>query len=395
MDFYDFDQKPKRPRIFSYLVIALIGAVIGGIMVSCFLPDILALREEGEMERPGMPHQQDEQEEQSSQDLKEEKAADYHEHQNTAVVAAAEEVTPAVVGITNLAMGYDFFQGRTDLHERASGSGVIIDSDGYIVTNYHVIANATEIAVTMENGDEHEAEIIGADPGTDLAVLKIDKTGLPSANFSDSDNLQVGELAIAIGNPLGLAFKQSVTVGVISALDRSITIGEQTFSFIQTDAAINDGNSGGALTNAIGEVIGINTAKIKIPGVEGMGFAIPSNTVESIVAELIEHGRIIRPWIGVVVSEIDEHLAEQLQLPVDYGVLVEDTVAGDPADQAGIRSGDIIIEMAGEKIETFTRLREVINQHEVGDEVSVKILRNGQERELSITFIEMPRQEGQ
>jgi len=388
MDFFnEFDQKPKRPGLFSYLVIALIGAIIGGLIVSFFLPDILALRDEDKMERSGI-------QEQDNRELNNETILDYHEHQNTAVVKAAEEVTPAVVGITNMAMVHDFFQGHTDLQERASGSGVIIDSSGYIVTNYHVIADASEIIVTLENGDEFDAEIIGADSGTDLAVLKIDKAGLPTANFSDSDNLQTGELAIAIGNPLGLAFEQSVTVGVISALDRSVIIGEQNFSFIQTDAAINDGNSGGPLANAIGEVIGINTAKIKIPGVEGMGFAIPSNTVKEIVQELIEHGRIIRPWIGVSVSEIDEKFAEQLQLPVEYGVLVEDTVPGDPADEAGIRSGDIIIEMAGEKIETFNRLTEVINKHEVGDRVTVKIIRNGREIELSVTFMEMPRQEG-
>ncbi len=385
--FNEFDQKPKRSGLFSYLVIALIGAIIGGLIVSFFLPDILALRDEDKMERPGIP-------EQDNRELNNETILDYYEHQNTAVVKAAEEVTPAVVGITNMAMVHDFFQGHTDLQERASGSGVIIDSSGYIVTNYHVIADASEIIVTLENGDEFDAEIIGADSGTDLAVLKIDKAGLPTANFSDSDNLQTGELAIAIGNPLGLAFEQSVTVGVISALDRSVIIGEQNFSFIQTDAAINDGNSGGPLANAIGEVIGINTAKIKIPGVEGMGFAIPSNTVKEIVQELIEHGRIIRPWIGVSVSEIDEKFAEQLQLPVEYGVLVEDTVPGDSADEAGIRSGDIIIEMAGEKIETFSRLREVINKHEVGDRVTVKIIRNGREIELSVTFMEMPRQEG-
>ncbi|RQD76719.1 MAG: PDZ domain-containing protein [Candidatus Syntrophonatronum acetioxidans] len=381
--FNDFEQKPRGGGFFSYIIMALVGAIIGGLMVSFFLPYVLEMREarppadiqpppvNGEVTPP---------------------VEDYHEFQNTAVVKAAEQVTPAVVGITNMVTVYDFYQGQQRLQERASGSGVIINSQGYIATNYHVIAEAEELVVTLGTGEEISAQVVGQDPGTDLAVLKIDKEDLPAARFGDSDHLQVGELAIAIGNPLGLEFQQSVTVGVISALERSIRIGEQDFSFVQTDAAINQGNSGGPLINAIGEVIGINTAKINIPGVEGMGFAIPSNEVEKIIQELIERGRIIRPWIGVMIMEIDQDMAQRFDLPVTEGLLVEEVVDGGPAERAGLQPGDIILQLAGEEIDTFDRLKEVIDKHEIGEQVSLVVLRQEEEISFEVTFEEMPEQ---
>jgi serine protease Do len=230
-----------------------------------------------------------------------------------AVVKAAEEVTPSVVGISNFSVVTDFW-GRSSLQERATGSGVIIDEKGFIVTNYHVIENARELIVTLSSGDEVPATVVGTDPPTDLAVLKIDKEGLPAAELADSDVLHVGEPAIAIGNPLGLDFQQTVTLGVVSARERSITIQGQKFTFIQTDAAINDGNSGGALVNIYGQVIGINTAKIKIPGVEGMGFAIPANTVKEITRDLITQGRVERPWLGVYLSTLTPMDAQRFSL---------------------------------------------------------------------------------
>jgi len=381
--FKDFEQKPRGGGFFSYILMALVGAVIGGIMVSFFLPYVLEMREE----RPPVNNDQPPIREEVPPSVE-----DYHEFQNTAVVEAAGQVTPAVVGVTNMIRTYDFYQGQQRLQERASGSGVIINSQGYIATNYHVISQAEEIIVTLGTGEEIDARVVGQDPGTDLAVLKIDKTDLPAASFGDSDRLQVGELAIAIGNPLGLEFQQSVTVGVISALERSIRIGEQDFSFVQTDAAINQGNSGGPLINAIGEVIGINTAKINIPGVEGMGFAIPSNEVEKIIQELIEHGRIIRPWIGVMIMEIDQEVAQRFELPVTQGLLVEEVVSGGPAERAGLQGGDIIIELGGEEIDTFDRLREVIEDHEIGEEVSLVVLRQEEELSFNVTFEEMPEQ---
>ena len=196
------------------------------------------------------------------------------------------------------------------------------------MTNYHVIEDCKELVVSLGSGEELPAAVVGADPPTDLAVIKIDKKDLPAAAMADSDKLRVGEPAIAIGNPLGLDFQQSVTKGVVSALERSITIQGQNFSFIQTDAAINDGNSGGALVNIKGELIGINTAKIKITGVEGMGFAIPSNTVKQISNTLIEKGRVVRPGLAFISSYPLE--AQRYNLSVESGILVQKIVEGVP-----------------------------------------------------------------
>ena len=200
---------------------------------------------------------------------------------NTPIVAAAKKVGPAVVGITNKAYVRDIFN-RVQLTERGTGSGVIYDKSGLIATNNHVVEGASEIIVSLTDGRSVKGKVLGADAATDLAVVKIDENNLPVADFGDSSTLQVGEPAIAIGNPLGLEFRGSVTAGVISALNRSIQLGERKFDLIQTDAAINPGNSGGALVNAEGEVVGINSAKIAVSGVEGIGFAIPINSAKPI-----------------------------------------------------------------------------------------------------------------
>jgi serine protease Do len=220
------------------------------------------------------------------------------EYQNTAVVQAAQQVAPAVVGVSNRRLVTDWFRGTSQMREVGTGSGVVINANGLIVTNYHVIADATEVVITFSDGEEVEAEIVGADAATDLAVLKVAKGGLTAASFGDSDDLKVGEMALAIGNPLGLAFQQSVTLGVISATERFIEAAEHRFGFIQTDAAINPGNSGGALVNLRGEVVGINTAKINLPGFEGMGFAIPSNMVKETVANWWSMAGLFAPGSG-------------------------------------------------------------------------------------------------
>ncbi len=307
-----------------------------------------------------------------------------------AVVHAAEAVTPSVVGISNYGYTYDFWGRSSELREVGTGSGVIISEDGLIVTNYHVIENAEEIIVTLGSGEEVQAEAIGVDPPTDLAVLRIDKAGLPAAAFADTENLRAGEPAIAIGNPLGLDFQQTVTLGVVSAVERTITIQGQRFTFIQTDAAINDGNSGGALVNIYGKVIGINTAKIKIPGVEGMGFAIPSNTVNEIISDLIEEGRVIRPWLGVFISTLSPMDAQRFELPVDYGVVVNDLVSQGPAQRAGMEPGDIIIEINDQTITNTAVLQEVLYQLQVGDEVAVKVIRDYEEVVLEVMLDKMP-----
>jgi serine protease Do len=385
VDFFNGFYHPKRSGLFGVFIGALIGAILGGSLVAFAvlryavpesapaIPDPIIAPSDGDKDpRPALEF-------------------DLAAHQNTAIVRAAQQVLPTVVGITNKAMTYDYYTGRSVLRERATGTGVIIDSGGYIITNNHVIEGANEISVTMGDGQEYTAQLIGADPTTDLAVIKVEKEGLVVARFGNSESLAVGETAIAIGNPLGLTFSQTVTVGVISAKQRVMTINEHSFTFIQTDAAINDGNSGGALVNLNGEVIGINTAKIKITGVEGMGFAIPANTVKNISRDLILHGRIIRPRMGVIWGgDVDDATAEQMQLPVNYGVIIQDVAPDSPASRAGIRPRDILIKMAGKKITTLTELRNTIYTYQVGDEVEVIIIRDRQERKLTVKLDELP-----
>ncbi|MCR3920975.1 MAG: trypsin-like peptidase domain-containing protein [Firmicutes bacterium] len=388
MDFFNgFYQQPRRSGLVGFLFTALFGAIVGGVLVAFIvlrfvIPGLAPVPSDtnsipGNM--PDIPYTE----------------RDLPEYQNTAIVRSAERVVPAVVGITNKGMVYDMWHGRSLLQERATGSGVIIEANGFIVTNNHVIEGAAEIWVTLGDGEEYQAELVGADPTTDLAVIKVNKEGLPAAQFGNSDDIVVGEAAIAIGNPLGLDFSQTVTVGYISAKKRAITINEYTFNFIQTDAAINDGNSGGALVNLNGEVVGINTAKIKISGVEGMGFAIPANTVKSISQELITSGRIKRPWLGVYSGgDVDETLAEQLQLPVNYGVLVQEVLADSPASLAGITRGDVIIKMAGKQIKTFNELRNVIYEQKMDTPVEIVVVRDGKEVSTTVTLTELPEGSG-
>ena len=309
-----------------------------------------------------------------------------------AVVKAAERATPPVVGISNFGIVYDFF-GRGSLQQRASGSGVIIRSDGYIVTNYHVIEDSRELVVSLGSGEEFPATVVGADPPTDLAVIKIDKQGLPVAEMADSDKLRVGEPAIAIGNPLGLDFQQSVTLGVVSALERAITIQGQKFSFIQTDAAINDGNSGGALVNINGRLIGINTAKIKISGVEGMGFAIPSNTVKQISNALIENGTVVRPWIGVYISTLTPMDARRFGLSVESGILIQEVVEGGPADKAGILPMDVLLEIDGTALTDTAQLQQLLQKFAVGQTVEATLARGREKVTVQLVLDKLPEQE--
>ena len=306
---------------------------------------------------------------------------------NTPIVAAAKKVGPAVVGITNKAYVRDFFN-RVELRERGTGSGVIYDKNGYIATNNHVIEGASEIIVSLPDGRTVKGKVLGADAATDLAVVKIDAKDLPVAVFGDSDTLQVGEPAIAIGNPLGLEFRGSVTAGVISALNRSIEIGERKFQLIQTDAAINPGNSGGALVNSEGKVIGINTLKLSGTGIEGMGFAIPINSTTDITSQLIQYSKVKRPYIGISGMDLNEQTAKANNLVVGvYVKSIEDFSAG---EKAGIKIGDVIIEADGQKITKMDELNKIKNSHKIGDEMKIKVNRNGQEKDLTITLGEQP-----
>lgn len=298
-------------------------------------------------------------------------------------IMIAQKVGPAVVGISNKGNAYGF-NGQTDT-EQGSGSGVIIDKKGYIVTNNHVVEGATQLTVSLTDGRHVDAKLVGSDPQTDLAVLKIDANNLTAAIMGDSNKDKVGEMVVAIGNPLGEEFAGSVTQGIISALNRTISIGERDFKVIQTDAAINPGNSGGALVNATGELIGINSAKLKLSGVEGMGFSIPISDVSPIIKQLIANGHISRPWLGIQGLSADTSAKNSIP-----GVTIVDVIAGSPADKAGIIQGDIIKSINGETVKDMNGLRDLLTKFKPKDKVTLKIQRSNQDKDLSVTLGEMP-----
>ncbi|MBR3622395.1 MAG: trypsin-like peptidase domain-containing protein [Selenomonadaceae bacterium] len=310
------------------------------------------------------------------------------EARNTPVVRVAKAVSPSVVGITNKAIVRDWF--NNPVETSGVGSGVIFREDGYIVTNNHVIENAREIVVSLADGTTLQGKVVGADAATDIAVVKVEGTNLTAAKFGDSDKLVVGEPAIAIGNPLGLEFQGSVTTGIISALNRKIDIVD--IRLIQTDAPINPGNSGGALCNADGEVIGINGAKLAANGIEGMGFAIPINTVQKIINDIIEKGYVVRPYLGVVIFDERTALQYGYQLNIEKGVYVYRVTLGSGAANAGIKPNDVILEVDGKEVNTVEEVRSIIASHKVGDAVEVTIDRNNKKQKVKVTLSEMPKE---
>lgn len=268
---------------------------------------------------------------------------------------------------------------------QGAGSGVIISQDGYILSNNHVVEGAREVTVTLADKKEYEAEVIGLDPKTDLAILKIDvKDKLPAAALGNSEQLRVGDWVVAIGNPFGL--NHTVTSGIVSAKGRVIGAGPYD-DFIQTDASINPGNSGGPLFNMAGEVIGINTAII--PQGQGIGFAIPVNTAKPLIPQLVEHGEITRGYLGVNIQDITEELAKALEVEEAEGALVSDVVSDSPADKAGIERGDIITKFADTSITTSRDLPSRVAATPVGDEVQLTVIRDGKEKQLSVTVGEL------
>ena len=291
----------------------------------------------------------------------------------TPLVIAAQMAGPAVVGVTNKGEIMDPYNKKIEFE--GTGSGVIFDSAGYIVTNFHVVENARELTVHFADGKIAAGVIVGTDPATDLAVIKVDMRNLPVALFGDSDTLMVAEPVIAIGNPLGMELKGSVTAGVISALNRTIEIDDHRVNLIQTDAAINPGNSGGPLVNADGQVIGINSSKIVVSGVEGLGFSIPINTVTPIIHELIRNGRIVRAYIGL--SLVDKSIAARLGrvLIIDKGIYVANAATGGPAEKAGISAGDILLSLDDQELNSVADLREFLEKQPIGSSIMVKLLR--------------------
>lgn len=310
------------------------------------------------------------------------------ESEESVYIRVAESVGPSVVNVSTRSRIQFFFQA---IPQEGAASGVIISKDGYILTNNHVVEGAQQIRVTLADGRSFDAKVVGRDPYTDIAVIKIEANDLPAAKLGDSSNLKIGQIAIAIGNPFGLG--KTVTAGIVSALNRSITTESGTIieGLIQTDAPINPGNSGGALVNSAGEVIGINTAIYQ--GAQGIGFAIPIHLAKSIADQIISKGYASHPWIGVYLDTVDSQISAYYRLPVDYGAIIMDVVKNSPADKAGIKKGDIIIEFDGEKIETADDLVVRVMRKNVGDRVSLTIMRGEQKLNIELTLEERPRGE--
>jgi len=274
--------------------------------------------------------------------------------------------------------------------QEASGSGVIVSEEGHIVTNNHVVDQAAEIIVSLYNGRGYKAKLVGTDPSTDLAVIKIDENDLPEASLANSDDVRVGDWVLAVGNPFNLA--STVTAGIVSAKARNINIlrdNSAIESFIQTDAAVNPGNSGGALVNLKGELIGINTAIATPTGTyAGYSFAVPSNIVRKVMTDIIEYGEVQRGYLGVVIQDLSWQLAEQLGLDMSQGVVVANLVRNGPADKAGLKIKDVILEIEGNPIHSSSRLLEIVGSRKPGDELKMTIQRDGKKRNVSVKLQE-------
>lgn len=326
---------------------------------------------------------------------------------NSGEVLSTEEIVqkvlPSVVGVesqfTVTESGYYYGFGMPSNSATGTGTGVVITEDGYIVTNAHVIYDsehgaglADSIKVHMDDDESYDAEVVGYDTDCDLAVLKIDADGLTPAEFGDSDSLMLGESVIAIGNPLGFDLRNTVTSGIVSGLNRNITINDKSMNLIQTDTAINSGNSGGPLINKKGQVIGINSSKMSSgygdASIEGIGFAIPSNETSSIIDDLMQYGYVTgKPQLGISCQDVTESISRMYNMPV--GVYITEVSEDSAAEKAGLQSGDIIVAVDGKDVETAEALNAQKNTHTAGDTVEITYVRGGREKTVDITLDEI------
>lgn len=381
MDNYNYqshNRQPRRRGIFSYLMVALIAGVIGGLISIYIAPTYLygkIIPMPEIYSNNSITHPQGEVVIAPKEDI-------------TAVSAVAKKAMGTVVGITTVQIQRELLWERP---VEGVGSGVVIHKDGFILTNSHVIGNgnAENISVLFENGDKMEGQVMWFDAALDLAIVKVNASNLQTADLGDSDSLEIGELAVAIGNPLGLDFQRTVTSGGISGLHRSIKVDERTImeDLIQTDAAINPGNSGGPLLNNLGEVIGINTAKIKTG--EGLGFAIPINIVKPIIEEVINKGTFNNVYIGFEGREV-EIVERQLgiDLMVDNGVVVVAIVPNSAAAVSELKPLDIITMLDNQPVESMASLRKMLYKYKLGDTATLTVIREGTEIKIDITFKE-------
>ncbi len=382
MGYYD---RWGRPRGFGFplFVAALVGAVIGGLVVGMLL--IGRIPQQQAAPAPQLSTPSDDEILPPSERLSAEAYS---------IASAAKKVSPAVVKIATRQeeLVFSFFF-RPIIQEREGlGSGVIIDASGHILTNYHVIKNVTEIVVVLADGRQFPGSVVGVDPYTDLAVVKIEGEGLPVAELGNSDQIVIGEPVVAIGNPYG--FDHTVTAGVVSALNRSISTDERDGvvleNLIQTDAPINPGNSGGALVTTDGKVVGINTAIIQ--GAQGIGFAIPINVARNVANEIIQYGKVKRPYLGVSeVVVVSRNIALRYGLAVDSGIYISSVVRGSPADRAGLGRGDIIIAINGAQVATADDVRRCVLKSSIGDKMTFTVVgTNRRQRDVVVTLGEMP-----
>ena len=372
-DIESVNRKNKKGKLTSYVIVALIASLIGGLIspyiaINYLYADKLPAVEE------------------KNQSYETGKIYNINGDNMNAISVAARKAMGSVVGITTVEIqNYGFMQQEVD----GVGSGVIIDSNGYILTNSHVIGDgkAKEIAVLFENGDKKSGEVLWYEPSLDLAIIKVDGTNLPKATLGNSDTLEIGEIAIAIGNPLRLEFQRTVTSGIISGLHRSIRVDESNTieDLIQTDASINPGNSGGPLLNSKGEVIGINTAKIKTA--EGLGFSIPINTVKPIIEQVIEKGTFKTVFMGIRGVEVELYKRQLgIDLKADSGIIIVEVDENSPASKADLRNGDIIVKIDNKDIENMNQLKKSLYNYKKGDKAKLAIIRNGKEEIVEIQF---------
>ena len=373
---FNYSKNSNKKQIATTIVASFVSAVVGG---ACALGVYVGLNKEPAKTIETSKTNTSTVVETSNPNLSQVSLTNYSD----TAIYAAQKALPSMVSIS---VEYDVNYMGMKKAVAGSGSGVILSEDGYILTNNHVISSADSssfyqvsdaksIKVKIYGDDtEYSAEIIGTDSQTDLAVLKIDKTGLTAAEFGDSSSVQIGEFVLAIGNPYELDY--SVTAGIISALNREMTVENTTYNVIQADCAINSGNSGGALVNSKGEVIGITTLKLAGDGIEGVSFAIPVNDTVPIYKELIEKGKISRPFVGISGIDLDE--ATAIRNGLTKGIYVDSVVSGSGAEDAGIMAGDVIVSFDGKDVSTMDELNAIKNTKNIGDKIEIKLYRKSE-----------------
>src|SRR2546422_4769857 len=305
------------------------------------------------------------------------------------VTEAVERLSESVVSIDSVRVTRDFRYGLVPIEGK--GSGLIIDRKGYVITNNHVIDGATRVQVHLKDGRTFFGEVVGLDSSTDIAVIKVDADNLPAASLGDSEKLKVGQIVLAIGNTLGLQGGPTVSMGVVSALGRPLPGTDFIFEgLIQTDTAINPGNSGGPLADIGGNVIGMNTAMI--PFAQGVGFAIPVNMVKWVAGQILEKGRVVRPWLGISGANLNPVIARRYDLPTDTGVLVVEIDPRGPAFQAGIRVGDVVVQVGPHEIKEMKDIISALSKLHINEEIEMSLIRLGTRRKTLLRLIEAPAQ---